>query len=224
MEQHITSKEKILKKLRQALNVKSKSLYQNIDFESNIYARSNEETQAETFVKRFTELGGQYVYCDNQFDCIDKLLDLIELRKWKHLFSWEEEIQNLLNDSGIAHQQGRENIDKAQAAILGCEALIARTGSILVSSIRNSRTMTIWPPVLVFIVKRSQLVADIKDGFQVLRNRYGRKTPSLFSLITGPANSSEIPAEIPGDLPKIIKGGMGSLEVVLFFIDDTRKD
>ena len=224
MEQHITSKEKILKKLRQALNVKSKSLYQNIDFESNIYARSNEETQAESFVKRFTELGGQYVYCDNQFDCIDKLLDLIELRKWKHIFSWEEEIQNLLTDSGITHQQGRDNIDKAQAAILGCEAIIARTGSVLVSSIRNSRTMTIWPPVLVFIVKRSQLVADIKDGFQVLRNRYGRKTPSLFSLITGPAYSEEIPAEIPGDLPIGLKGGMGSLELVLFFIDDTRKD
>ena len=89
MEQFITSKEKILKKLRQALNVKSKSLYQNIDFESNIYSRSNEETQAETFVKKFTELGGQYVYCANQFDCIDKMLDLMELRKWKHVFCWD---------------------------------------------------------------------------------------------------------------------------------------
>lgn len=224
MEQHITSKEKILKKLRQALNTKSKSLFQNIDFESNIYSRSNEETQAESFVKQFTDLGGQYVYCDNQFDCIDKLLDLIEMRKWKHIFSWEEEIQNLLSDSGISHQQGRDNIEKTQAAILGCEAIIARTGSILVSSIRNSRTLTIWPPVLVFIVKRSQLVADIKDGFHILRNRYGRKNPSLFSLITGPSCTSEIPAEVPGELPIELKGGMGSQELVLFFIDDTKRD
>lgn len=224
MEQFITSKEKILKKLRQALNVKSKSLHQNIDFESNIYSRSNEETHAETFVKKFTELGGQYVYCANQFDCIDKMLDLMELRKWKHVFCWEEEMQNLLTDSGISHQQGSDNIEKAQVAILGCEAMIARTGSILVSSIRNSRTMSIWPPVLVFVVKRSQLVADIKDSFQVLRNRYGRKTPSLFSLITGPAYTDEIPAEIPGDLPKPIPGGVGSQEIVLFFIDDSRRD
>jgi len=107
VEQHVTSKEKILKKVRQALNNKSKTQFQNIDLESSIYARPEEESLAETFVKRFTDSGGKFVFCDNQFDCVDKLIDLIEMRKWKYLFCWEEEVKTLLDDSGISYQHGK---------------------------------------------------------------------------------------------------------------------
>ncbi len=222
MEQQVTSKEKILKKVRLALNTKSKSLYQSIDFESNIFALFKEETLAETFVKTFTEAGGQFVFCDNQYDCIDKLLDLIELKKWKYLFSWEEEIQILLNESGISHYASKDQIEKIQVAISGCEALIARTGSVLVSSYKNSRTMTVIAPEQVFIVKRSQLVPEIKDGLQVLKNKYGRKTPSLYSFITGPVKTMELPSETPGQMPPIIQNGAGPTALYLFFIDDTK--
>lgn len=224
VEQHVTSKEKILKKVRQALNNKSKTQFQNIDLESSIYARPEEESLAETFVKRFTDAGGKFVFCDNQFDCVDKLIDLIEMRKWKYLFCWEEEVKTLLDDSGISYQHGKENLEKAQAAISGCEALIARTGSILISSIRNSKTLSAWAPVQVFIVRRSQLVTDMKDGLLVLRNRYGKKTPSMFSLISGPSFSEEIPGANPGELPEKVPGGLGPEELIMFFIDDTKHD
>ena len=72
MEQQITSKEKILKKVRQALNYKSKSNFQNIDLESNVFARPEGETLSEMFVKKFIAVQGQFVYCDNTFDCKDK--------------------------------------------------------------------------------------------------------------------------------------------------------
>lgn len=222
MEQQVTSKEKILKKVRLALNTKSKSLYQSIDFESNIFALFKEETLAESFVKSYTAAGGQFVFCDNQFDCIDKLLDLIELKKWKYIFSWEEEMQNLLNESGISHHSTKDQVEKIQVAISGCEALIARTGSVLVSSYRNSRAMTVIAPEQVFIVKRSQLVPEIKDGLQVLKNRYGRKTPSLYSFITGPVKTMELPSAIPGQMPETIQSGAGPTAMYLFFIDDTK--
>ncbi len=222
MEQQVTSKEKILKKVRLALNTKSKSLYQSIDFESNIFALFKEETLAETFVKTFTESGGQFVFCDNQYDCIDKLLDLIELKKWKYIFSWEESIQNLLSESGISHYASKDQIEKVQVAISGCEALIARTGSVLVSSYKNSRAMTVVAPEQVFIVKRSQLVPEIKDGLQVLKNKYGRKTPSLYSFITGPVKTMELPSETPGQMPALIQNGAGPTALYLFFIDDTK--
>jgi L-lactate dehydrogenase complex protein LldG len=222
LEQQVTSKEKILKKVRLALNTKSKSLYQSVDFESNIFALFKEETLAESFVKFYTEAGGQFIFCDNQFDCIDKLLDLIELKKWKYIFTWEEEMQNLLNESGISHYAAKDQIEKIQVAISGCEALIARTGSVLVSSYKNSRAMTVIAPEQVFIVKRSQLVPEIKDGLQVLKNKYGRKTPSLYSFITGPVKSTDFLSELPGQMPETIKNGAGPKEMYLFFIDDTK--
>jgi L-lactate dehydrogenase complex protein LldG len=89
VEQQITSKEKILKKIRQALIFKQKAKYANIDLDSNVYIQPpQEELILETFAKNLVGLKGQFVFCTNQFDCIDKLLTLLEQRKWKHLFCW----------------------------------------------------------------------------------------------------------------------------------------
>lgn len=224
MEQQITSKEKILKKVRQALNYKSKSSFQNIDLESNVFVRPEGETLSEMFVKKFISVSGQFVYCDNQFDCVDKLLDLIEQRKWKYIFSWEDSIQNLLDESGIAYYDKKENLDKIQASVTGCEALLASSGSILVSSTRNSRILTIWPPVHIIIARRSQIVLDMKESLQVMRNRYGRNMPSMISFITGPSRTADLPATEAEQLPELVIGAHGPLELILFLIDDRKQD
>lgn len=224
MEQQITSKEKILKKVRQALNYKSKSSFQNIDLESNVFVRPEGETLSEMFVKKFVSVQGQFVYCDNTFDCVDKLLDLIELRKWKFIFSWEEETQNLLDDSGIEYYDKKEHLDKIQASITGCESLLASSGSILISSAKNSRTLTIWPPVHVIIAKRSQLVLDMKEAMQTMRNRYGRNMPTMISFITGPSRTHDLPSIEPELMPQMVVGAHGPIELILFLIDDRKQE
>lgn len=224
LEHQITSKEKILKKVRQALNFKSKSSFQNIDLESNVFTRPEGETLAEAFVKKFSAVSGQFVYCDNQFDCVDKLLDLIEQRKWKYLFSWEDEIQQLLTDSGIAFYDKRELLEKIQVSVTGCETLLASSGSILVSSSKNSRVLTIWPPVHIVIAKRSQIVLDIKESFQYLKNRYGRNMPSMLTYITGPSRTSDLPSRDYEGVPVEVIGAHGPIELILFLIDDRKPD
>lgn len=224
MEQQITSKEKILKKVRQALNYKSKSSFQNIDLESNIYARAEGETLSEMFVKKFVSVQGQFVYCDNTFDCIDKLLDLIEMRKWKFVFCWEEDTQNLLDDSGIEYYDKKEHLDKIQASITGCETLIANSGSIMISSSKNSQTLSIWPPVHVIIARRSQLVTDMKEAMQHMRNKYGRNMPTLISFITGPSRTHDLPTVEPENMPEMLVGAHGPIELILFLIDDRKQE
>jgi L-lactate dehydrogenase complex protein LldG len=222
LEQQITSKEKILKKVRAALNYKSKSSFQNIDLESNIFARPEGETLSEMFVKKFIDVSGQFVYCDNQFDCIDKLLNLIEQRKWKYLFCWEDTVQQMLDDTGIPYFDKREQLDKIQVSITGCETLLASSGSILVSSTRNGRVLTIWPPVHVVIARRSQIVLDIKESLQVMRNRYGRNMPSMMSFITGPSRTMDLPANETEVLGEMVVGAHGPIELILFLIDDRK--
>jgi len=224
LEQQITSKEKILKKVRQALNYKSKSNFQNIDLESNVFARPEGETLSEMFVKKFIAVQGQFVYCDNTFDCVDKLLDLIELRKWKFIFCWEEETQTLLDDSGIDYYDKKDHLDKIQAAITGCESLLASSGTLLISSAKNSRTLTIWPPVHIVIARRSQLVLDMKEAMQTIRNRYGRNMPSMISFITGPSRTQDLPTIDPAEMPKMVIGAHGPIELILFLIDDRKQD
>ena len=218
MEQQTTSKEKILKKVRQALIFKQKTRFNNIDLESNVYVQPpQDELVMETFAKNLVDLKGQFVFCANRFDCIDKLLTLIENRKWKHLFCWEEELQYLLKDSGISFADKTGNIEKVQAAITSCEALIARTGSVLVSSKRNSGVLTIFPPVHIVFANSSQLVMEIKEGIQVLKNRYGKNIPSMVSFISGPSRTSDIEKTL-------VIGAHGPKELFVFLIDDMKHE
>lgn len=222
MNQQTTSKERILKKVRQALTFKSKSYYQNIDLESNIFSQPAEESLAVSFAKNFTALQGQFIYCDNQFDCIDKLLDLIELKKIKTIYCVDEMAENMLGDSGIPYNNTLTNIDKMQVAVTGCESIIARTGTILFSNARNTRKLTIWPRMHIVIANLSQLVPDIKDAMQMVKNRYGRNQPSSLLFVSGPSTTTAIPLAA-NQFPKTTVGAVGPLEVYLFLIDDTKK-
>jgi L-lactate dehydrogenase complex protein LldG len=218
VEQQITSKEKILKKIRQALIFKQKAKYANIDLESNIYTQPPpEELLLETFAKNLVDLKGQFVYCTNQFDCIDKLLTLLEQRKWKQLFCWEDELQSALKDTGVSFVDKNGNINKAQVSLTTCEALIARTGSVLVSSKKNTRTLTAYPPVHIVIAYSSQIVMEIKDGMQVLKNRYGKAIPSMVSFISGPSRTSDIEKTL-------VIGAQGPKELFVFVINDVKHD
>lgn len=218
MEQLTTSKEKILKKVRQALIFKQKTKFANIDLDSNVYVQPpQEELVMETFAKNLIDLKGQFVFCTNKFDCIDKLIILLEQRKWKQLFCWEEDMQFLLKDSGIPFIDRKGNIEKVQVSVTSCEALIARTGSVLVSSKKNSRALTIFPPVHIVIAYSSQLVMELKEGLQVLKNRYGKNLPSMISFVSGPSRTSDIEKTL-------VIGAHGPKEFFVFLIDDVKHD
>jgi L-lactate dehydrogenase complex protein LldG len=218
VEQNTTSKEKILKKVRQALIFKSKAKYQNIDLESNVYTQPDEgESIYETFARQFTQLAGQFVICDNRFDFIDKLITLSERKKFKNLYCWDEDLQSQLKEAGIAFQAKKDTIDKMQVAITSCEAIIARTGSALVTSTKNSRILTVYPPVHIVVAYTSQVVMEIKDGLQVLRNKYGKNLPSMISFISGPSRTSDIEKTL-------VIGAQGPKELFVFLIDDAKHD
>lgn len=221
----ITSKEKILKKVRLALNYKQKNPYLNIDLESNVFASfPANESLIESFVRNFTSHNGLFISCDNQFDFIDKLLTLIEQRKWKFMFCWEDDLQKRLKDVSIPFVERKDQLEKIQASITTCEAAIARSGSVLVSSAKNSRVLTIWPPAHIIVAYKSQVVSDVKDAFTIIRNNYGRNNPSMLSFVTGPSRTTDIPTDKPLDESNVVIGAQGPHEMILFLIDDSKKD
>lgn len=217
VEQTTTSKEKILKKVRQALIFKSKPKFANIDLDSNIYAVPNDNSILETFARSFTQINGQFVICDNKFDFIDKFLTLFERRKLKNLYCREEELQTLLKDSGITFFASTDQIEKAAATLTSCECIVARTGSVLISSSKNSHQYTIYPPTHIVVAYASQVVMELKDGFQTLKNKYGKNLPGMLSFITGPSRTSDIEKTL-------VIGAHGPKEVFVFLIDDLKKE
>ncbi|MFN4083457.1 MAG: lactate utilization protein C [Bacteroidia bacterium] len=223
MNQQVTSKERILKKIRQALTVKSKASFQGIDLDSNIYVHTEEDNLAEIFAKNFTQNNGQFFYCNNQFDCIDKLLDLIELKKWKHIHA-DTAAAEILRDTGIDTLNAKAiKHDKIPVSVTFCESLIARTGTILLSSFSNTRKLPVFCKTHIVIGKLSQLVPDVKDALLVLKNKFGRNMPSGIYFITGPSKSLALPAISLGQIPETVYGAFGPAELFLFLIDDSKR-
>jgi L-lactate dehydrogenase complex protein LldG len=79
------------------------------------------------------------------------------------------------------------------AGISECEALIAQTGSVLVSG-RSSggRALSVLPPHHIVLARREQLLADLPAAFEHLKRKYKSNYPSLISVITGPSRTGDI--------------------------------
>lgn len=86
-----------------------------------------------------------------------------------------------------------DELESCDVGITGCDALIAQTASVLVTSHSSGgRALSVLPPHHVVIADRSQLVATIADGFARLRDHYRTHWPSFCSLITGPSRTADI--------------------------------
>jgi L-lactate dehydrogenase complex protein LldG len=84
-------------------------------------------------------------------------------------------------------------LESCDAGISECEALIAQTGSVLVSS-RSSggRALSVLPPHHIVLARREQLLPDLPAAFALLRSKYASDYPSFISFITGPSRTGDI--------------------------------
>ena len=64
-------------------------------------------------------------------------------------------------------------LETCDVGISECDALVAQTGSVLVTS-RSSggRALSVLPPHHVVLARRDQLVADLPAAFEQLKNKY----------------------------------------------------
>jgi L-lactate dehydrogenase complex protein LldG len=95
----------------------------------------------------------------------------------------------LLTDSGYATGA----LEPCDAAITGCDALVAQTGSVLVTNpSAGGRALSVLPPHHIVIAQRSQVVPDLASALQLVRKLYAPNWPSFLSFITGPSHTGDI--------------------------------
>ena len=84
-------------------------------------------------------------------------------------------------------------LESADAGLTECEALVAQTGSVLVSSRRSGgRVLSILPPHHVVVARASQTLPDLPAAYAMLHERYGAAYPSFLSFVTGPSRTGDI--------------------------------
>jgi L-lactate dehydrogenase complex protein LldG len=98
-------------------------------------------------------------------------------------------VKKLWTDAGVAIA----DLEACDAGVTTCEALVAQTGSVLVTS-RDSggRSLSVLPPHHIVIARRDQLVPDLSAAFALLSEKYGAHFPSMISFITGPSRTGDI--------------------------------
>ena len=86
-----------------------------------------------------------------------------------------------------------KSLEQRSVGITACDALVAQTGSILLTSrSAGGRALSVLPPYHVVIAEADQLVPDLPAAFDLLYSRYGDHYPSFVTLITGPSRTGDI--------------------------------
>ncbi len=189
------AKENILGKIRKSLSEEKLPMPFPEAEKTNgpIYAKADMSAE-EVFAETFISLGGKFIFCDNEQDLLGNIGALYENLSWKQLLCADQRLLKLFLNHKIDFVLPADPAaESADACITSCEALVARTGSILLSSAQNmGRQAPVYYPVHIVFAFIDQVVYDIEDGIKLLKKKYGSSLPSMINLTTGPSRTADI--------------------------------
>lgn len=207
-----SSKDSILLKIRQALTQQVPTPFANRGTNEFVFQPQLQDVELE-FAENFSNLQGRFSFCANNAELATQLNLLIETRNWSKVICKEAALEATLNEQQFFSINNNISLTHCEAAITTCEALIARTGSLLLSSATESgRNNSVYAPVHICIAYTSQLVYDISDALAIIKTKYGSNLPSYISLATGPSRTADIEKTL-------VVGVHGPKEVFCFLVD-----
>lgn len=202
-----------MKRVRNALISKTLSPYPDIEMSAPVY-EPFDDTPDVVFAGEFTKVGGKYFFCETTDELISDLKVLVQTNNFQPLFCNDPKLHSFLKNSGIQVVNNPDNFSNVNAAITFCEFLIARTGSIMVSSrTGHGRRINIFPNIHIVVASSKQLVPDLKQAFAAMKEKYPLRLPSMINVVTGPSRTADIEKTL-------VMGAHGPKELYLFFIDN----
>ncbi len=206
-----SSKENILKKIRKALSQSTPLPFPNSEGSASVFQPLQQEPEVE-FAEQFTKLQGKFIYCINRQELAFQLSSLIKKQNWNKVYCVEDKLIEPVA-AQLEERLVKTDLADCDASITGCEYLVARTGSIVMSSAQTSgRTTSVYAPIHICIAYTNQLVYDLKDALQAAKDKYGNNLPSLITFATGPSRTADIEKTL-------VVGVHGPKEVYLFLVE-----
>jgi L-lactate dehydrogenase complex protein LldG len=209
-----TSREKVLKKIRDDLIEQTDAPFPIIDNDSPVYAEITGPLDV-AFAEALIRMAGKFVFCESEDEFLAALQQFIVEKNWPLLYCYDEYLQDMLKKEGIPFESNQASFNEALLGITRCEYLVARLGTVIVSSKSSpGRRINVYPEIHLVLAYTSQLVPDLKQAFQDMRKKYAEGYPSMISLITGPSRTADIEKTL-------VMGAHGPKELYVFLIDDT---
>lgn len=157
------------------------------------------DEQFALFAKNASDLKATFKLVKDASELTAELRALRDAEKWqrvathKSLNAQEQAVglglPTLVTDDGY----DKHEMEQCDVGISECDALIAQTGTVLVTSrSAGGRALSCLPPHHVVIARREQLVADLPAAFALVKQQHGANYPSMISFITGPSRTGDI--------------------------------
>lgn len=198
------AKENILNKIKKALANPVPLPFPLSENDKSVYHAAADEPEI-LFAETFTKLQGKFSFCMNGEEMIQQVQQLIAAKEWMKIYcnesKWNDAFSNTIS------------LETCDASITGCEYLVARTGTIVLSAAQESgRTVSVYAPVHICIAYTNQLVYDVKDALQAIKEKYGDNIPSFITFTSGPSRTADIEKTL-------VTGVHGPKEVYLFLVE-----
>jgi len=197
------AKENILKRIRQALSNPVPLPFPQSEGTNSVFLPAPDDLEV-VFAQEFVKIQGRFAFCTSEKDMVQQLQQLLAEKQWTKIYCNE--------DKWNAAFSNTISLSTCDASITGCEFLVARTGTIVMSAAQQSgRTVSVYAPVHICIAYTNQLVYDIKDALQTLKEKYIGNMPSLITFASGPSRTADIEKTL-------VTGVHGPKEVYCFLV------
>lgn len=140
------------------------------------------------YVKRFTNSGGLFLYCETKGDIINNLHNILSEIRPRAFWSPEAALQNLLKEAKLPVS---DTASEADIMVTSAEALVAFTGGIMITdSQTGGLKASQFPAVHVALARTSQLVDSLSDGMRRINNATREQRPQQIITLKGKSDES----------------------------------
>lgn len=186
-----SAKENILNKIKKSKLAHSEQVF-SVSAPTEIYKPILPDAIT-CFKNELENISGICEVFDTEDELYKYLQNILFTKNIDKLFCREEQILQDLSKHLISHTNDENNFDRMQAAVTSCIFLVARTGSVIITSASQSgRQLASFPPIHIVLADISQLVNYPEDAYQNLSKLYGNNLPSQITTITGPSRTADI--------------------------------
>ena len=157
------------------------------------------EENAQIFARNSADLKTEFLRCPTRDAAHRALKKLAADEKWKKVaFHQAPLVSDAVTALGLPTLETKSGYDvnaleQCDAGITACDALIAQTGTVLLTTTSaGGRTLSVLPPHHVVVATRAQLLPDLSSAYELVERVYGKAMPSFITLITGPSRTGDI--------------------------------
>jgi L-lactate dehydrogenase complex protein LldG len=157
------------------------------------------EEQIELFRQNAASLKAEFILCADMNEAVQHLKKLAADNGWRKIGRHRGELTDVvareLNLTEVRTDAGYavNDLENCDAALTECEALVAQTGSVLVSApSAGGRALSVLPPHHVVLARRNQMVPDLGVALLRVQAKFKNNFPSFLSFISGPSRTGDI--------------------------------